>query len=179
MSENDKNFQAFDFLRSLFSHFQPKTANILWKPNWIWVQSLLNVCWHSDSKTIQKVHNLHKNKVEIFRLLWSHSEVFLKQNTVMFSLKKYCIARFLLLSGLQNSEQNLSKNLQKLHQKRQKLRNFDISGQFEALFFYELNLSCNESSPKQPLCPRLKRLNTLVQRVFRYFDKKWRKKGIW
>ena len=125
---------------------------------------------------IQKVHKLHKNKVEIFRLLWSHSEVFLKPNTVMFSSRKHCIARFSLLSGLRNLEQNLSKNLQKLHQKRQKLRNFDISGQFEALFFYELNLSRNESSPKQHVCPRLKRLNTVVHGVYRYFDKKGRKK---
>ena len=33
-----------------------------------------------DSKRIQKVHKLHKNKdVEIFRLFWSHSEVSLKR----------------------------------------------------------------------------------------------------
>ena len=84
----------------------------------------------------------------------------------------------MLLSGLGNLEQNLSKNQQKLNQKRQKLRNFDITGQFEALFFYELNLSRNESSPKQQVCPRLKRLNTVVHEVYRYIDKKWKKRNL-
>ena len=81
MWEIDKTFQAFDFLRFFFQPFSNRNLQIFpWKPNWIRVQSLLNVCWHSDTKMIQKVHKLHKNKVEIFRLLWSHSEVFVKQN---------------------------------------------------------------------------------------------------
>ena len=41
---------------------------------------------NADSKSLQKVHKLHKNEnVEIFRPLWSHFEVFLKQNAETFS----------------------------------------------------------------------------------------------
>ena len=49
---------------------------------------------------IQKVHKLHKNKVEIFRLLWSHSEMLVKQNTVMFSSRKHCITRFFVIEWI-------------------------------------------------------------------------------
>ena len=33
-----------------------------------------------------------------------------------------------------------------------------------------------QGSPKQQVCPRFKRLNTVVHEVYRYFDKKWKKK---
>ena len=94
----------------------------------------------------------------------------------MFSSRKYCIARFPVVEWIAELRTKSFENVQKLHKKRQKLRNFEISGQFEAFFFYELNLSRNESSPKQQVCPRLERLNTLVHEVYRYFDKKWKKR---
>ena len=47
----------------------------------------------------------------------------------------------------------------------------DISIQYEALF-YKLNLSRNESSPKQQVCQNLKCFNSVVYEVNRYFLKK-------
>ena len=62
------------------------------------------------------------------KILWSHSEMFWKQNTAMFS------SMFLLLRSLfWNLERNrCSENVQKLHQKRQKLQFFNNSCKFEA-----------------------------------------------
>ena len=53
-----------------------------------------------------------------------------------------------------------------------KYKFFDKSCQFEAFFFYKLNLYRNESSPKHQSCPCLRNFNTLVHEVYRYFDKK-------
>ena len=62
------------------SHFPTEVSNTALKPTGLSVQSLLNVGHPSDSKTIQKVHKLPMNKdVEIVRLLWMVSEVFLKK----------------------------------------------------------------------------------------------------
>ena len=55
---------------------------------------------------IQKVHKLHKNKVEIFRLLWSHSEVFVKQN--MYCSLKENIA--FVVEWIANLEQTFEKS---------------------------------------------------------------------
>ena len=75
-------------LRSIMSHFLTKVCNTSLKPTGLSVHSLLNVCYTIDSKKIRKVHKLHKNKnVEIFRLLWRVSEVFLGQNAATFSSK--------------------------------------------------------------------------------------------
>ena len=69
-------------------------------------------------------------------------------------------------------ERNLSKILQKLYQKRQKLQNVrHIHGQFEAVFFDQLNLSRDGTSPKQQTCLCLRRFNILVHEVYRCFDK--------
>ena len=82
MSEILKSFDIFEFLQSVLSHSpietrKPKSA--ISKHSELPVQSLLSDCQHSDSKSIQKVHKLHKNEVfEIFRPFWSHSEVFSK-----------------------------------------------------------------------------------------------------
>ena len=175
---NRQNFSSFRLFTVTFQPFSNRNLQIFpWKPNWIRVQSLLNVCWHSDTKTIQKVHKLHKNKVEIFRLLWSHSEVFVKQNTVMISSRKHCIARFFVVEWIAELR---TKSFEKTEyaSKTTKTSKFwhRWKGQFEDLFFYELNLSRNDNSPKQKICPRPKRLNTIVHGVYRFVDKKWRKK---
>ena len=62
-----RNDKKFDTLRSILRHFQPIPANISLKAYWIMSLVFLNFCQHSDSKTIQKVHKLHKNQnVEYF-----------------------------------------------------------------------------------------------------------------
>ena len=170
MSWMYKNLQISDFL--LFRHIstisQPKSAN---------VASLLNVCWHFDTKTVQKVHKLHKNEaVEIFRLLWIHSEVLLKQNTVIFSSKMKCIARFSVvqLIVLELRTKSFGK-FTEIASKTTTISNFSTIQVNLRHFSYKLNISCNHSSPLQRVCPRFRRFNTLVLEVSRYFDKNWTK----
>ena len=60
------------------------------EPTGLWVQSLMNVCQHSDTKTIQKLQISGMKTwrcwtFSIFRLIGSHSEVFLKQNAATCS----------------------------------------------------------------------------------------------
>ena len=129
---------------------------------------MLNVCQHSDSKTIQKVHKMHKNKdVEIFGLNWSHSEVFLKQNAATFSAKNVlhisficCCVVLIVLELRTKCLGNCTETILKT----------TVQGQFEA-FFYKFVLSRNESSPKQQIRPCLRRLYILVNELYRYFDK--------
>ena len=74
MSESDKNFDIFAFLRSILT-FSNRSR-----------QSLLDYEFNSDTKPIQKVHNLQEiENFEIFRQLLSHSEVFLKRNAATFA----------------------------------------------------------------------------------------------
>ena len=102
--------------------------------------------------------------------------MFVKQDTIMLSSKKYCIACLFPFFVVEWIAELRTKSFEKCTEIASKTTKnfefFDISGQFEALFFYELNLSRNESSPKQQVCPRLKRLSTVVHEVYRYFDKK-------
>ena len=74
------------------------------------------------------------------------------------------MARFFVVQLVVELTIKSFEKVQNLHRKRQKLQFFDISGHFEALFFYKMNLSRNESSPKQQVCE--------VHEVNRYFDKK-------
>ena len=86
MSEIGNCFESFEFCRQFGAIFQPKSANISLKAYWIMNSLFIGRCQHFDSKTIQKTHTLHKNEdVEVFQLLWSHSEMFLKQNAAIFS----------------------------------------------------------------------------------------------
>ena len=74
---------TFSNLQSITSNFPTEVRNTFLKPTGLSVQYLLNVCCPSDSKTIQEVHKLHKNKdVEIFRLILRVSEVFLKHTCI-------------------------------------------------------------------------------------------------
>ena len=97
LSEIDRNFNTFDFLQSILSHFLLEVWKYFFK-NLLIMSSvfvLLNFCQHFDSKTIQNVHKLHKNEnVETSRLPWSHSQVFFKQNTATFSWKNVMQAFF-------------------------------------------------------------------------------------
>ena len=131
------------------------------KPTGLSVQPLLNECQHSDSKTIQKVHKLYKNEdVEVFRLLWSHSEVILKQNAATVSSKTVIHSSFFRffvveLIVLELRSKSLGKSTE-IVSKTTKTSNFSIvQDQFEAFFFHKLNLSRDESSPKQQFAPPL------------------------
>ena len=53
-------------------------------------------------------------------------------------------------------------------------KNFDflaVQAHFEAFSFYKLNLSRDESSPIQQICPCFRRFNILVHEVCQCFDK--------
>ena len=121
MSEIDKSFDILEFLRSILSYFPHilkwNLQIIFWMPTGLCVQSLLNVCQHSDSKTINKITTCTKTKMLVFRLLWSHSEVSLKQNTAMFSSKNVLHSSFFRCWF-----DSVSENVQKLHQKLQYFR---------------------------------------------------------
>ena len=62
ISEINKNFDIFVFLRSILSHVPTEVCKYVHKKTYsFWVQSLLNVFQCSDSKTIQSTHKLHNN----------------------------------------------------------------------------------------------------------------------
>ena len=88
LSGTDKNFDFFDLLRTFSSHLPAEVCKISSKESLgLSDQSLLNVAILLTPKRFKKP-KLHKNgDVELFGLLWSHSEVFLKQKAATFSSK--------------------------------------------------------------------------------------------
>ena len=97
MSEIDKDFFYFRHFAVNFESVSNRSRKLfLQKPTVTRVWSLLNVCQLSESKRIEKVHKMQKNKnVEIFRTIWSHSEVLLKQNAATFSSKNVMQSSFI------------------------------------------------------------------------------------
>ena len=52
----------------------------------------------------------------------------------------------------------------------------EIVKKLETLVFPKYSVF--QGSPKQQVCSRLKRLNTVVHEVYRYFDRKWKKRNL-
>ena len=87
LSEIGKNFVIFDVLRSSLRHFSNEVCKYFLKSqqNSVFVERLLSFGVQNDSKYR---YRLYKNEdVELFRLVSSHSEVFLKQNAATFPSK--------------------------------------------------------------------------------------------
>ena len=124
-----------------------------------------------------KKYKLHENEVvEIFRLLWSHCEVFLKQNTATSSSNNVRIqSSFFFVFELILLEFRTipSEIVQKMHQNPQEF--FDSWGYFWGHCFYKKNLSRDKSSRKQHVRPCLRLFIFLVHEVYRYSDKIWTK----
>ena len=83
MSKISKNINILEFSQQVSSNIPTEVdQNISLKAYWI----ISSIFVQSDTKTIRKVHKLHKNdNIEVFRIIWSHSEVFSKRNAATLS----------------------------------------------------------------------------------------------
>ena len=106
----------------------------------------------------------------IFRLIWSHSGVFLEQKTATYSSNNVLHSfRFFILTVLELITKALG-NFTEIASKQQTLKLSTFSESICGIFYYKWYLSLNESSLKPVLLPLFRGFNILVHEIRRQFD---------
>ena len=108
----------------------------------------------------------------IFRLIWSHSAVFLKQKAAIYPSNNvlYCFC-FFVLTVLELTTKALRNLFRHCIKTTKTFSLLTFSESICGVFHYKLYLSLNKSSRKRGVLPLFRAFNILVHEIYRQFDK--------